>query len=117
MPLEEFETTIHAGKWPHTCPLDRAATRIGTKNRPIRKFILQSSQVRKRGSFFEPVLIIHTHLSPNLTPIFYLLLFTSVAETVYRWKNIWGRAFPILLPPKLRPCFQRSIFAISPGFM
>jgi len=85
MPLVEFETTIHAGIRLHSHPLDRAATRIGTKNRPIRKFTLRSSQVRKRGRLFEPVFIIHTHLSHNLTPIFYLLRFTSVAETtVYR---------------------------------
>jgi len=80
----EFETTIPAGKRPHTHPLERVATRIGNKNMPFRSYILRPSQVRRRRRLFEPILIIHTHLSPNLTPIFYLLFFPSVAETVYR---------------------------------
>jgi hypothetical protein len=84
MPLVEFETTIHAGKRPHTHPLDRAATRIGTKNSLFEKLFYDQVKLESGEDRLNQFFIIHTYLSHNLTQIFYLLLFTSVAETVYR---------------------------------
>jgi len=78
---------------------------LGRQNQPwlLGALTYKGVELERRENWFEPVLNIHTVLSPTVIPVFYFPFCSSEAKTtILRHKKYLGNLPPCPLPSKLR---------------